>query len=65
LKKGMFAGKQTAQICRSDDDMPKFLLPIIKSVGTVSPINRPDRYQGQGFCRISIILLYYVVGVSF
>jgi hypothetical protein len=48
LKKGMFAGMQAAQICRNDEDTPNALLPIISSNGTVSPINGPATYQGQG-----------------
>ena len=44
----MSAGKQAAQTWRSDDEIPKDLLPINKSVGTVSPISGPATYQGQG-----------------
>jgi hypothetical protein len=56
LKKGMLAGKHAAQMCRSDELMPKDLLPMISKVGTVNPINGPATYQGQG-CLIHSIKL--------
>src|SRR5688572_5276776 len=48
LKKGILAGRQAAHTCLSDDDIPKALLPISKSNGTISPIKGPATYQGQG-----------------
>src|SRR5215472_6185726 len=48
LKNGISAGKQAAQICLSEDDTPKRLLPIISSRGTMSPIRGPATYQGHG-----------------
>ena len=48
LKKGILAGRQAAQTCLSDDDIPKALLPMSKSNGTISPIKGPATYQGQG-----------------
>jgi len=49
----MFAGIQIAQICLSEEEMPKCLFPKSNNAGTVSPINAPATYQGQGFCIIS------------
>jgi hypothetical protein len=54
LKNGIPAGIQLAQMWRSELDIPKDLLPIIKRVGTVSPINGPAIYHGHGFERNSI-----------
>ena len=48
LKNGILAGKQAAQMCRSDELIPKDLLPNINNTGTVSPINGPATYQGHG-----------------
>ncbi len=44
----MLAGRQAAQICRNEEEMPNDLLPSIKSAGTVSPISGPATYQGMG-----------------
>jgi hypothetical protein len=54
LKNGIPAGIQLAHICRSELDIPKDLFPIIKRVGTVSPIKGPAIYHGQGFVINSI-----------
>jgi len=54
-KKGIFAGIQAAQICRSEELMPNVLLPNISNSGTVRPISGPDIYQGHGCCIQSII----------
>ena len=48
LKKGMSDGKQAAQICRSDEEIPNDLLPSKRSRGTTRPINGPATYHGQG-----------------
>jgi hypothetical protein len=53
----MPAGIQLAQICLKELDIPNDLLPIIKRVGTVSPIKGPATYQGQGFVINSIFLI--------
>lgn len=37
-----------AHMCLSEELIPKDLLPISNSVGTVSPISGPATYQGQG-----------------
>jgi len=55
LKNEILAGTHEAQMCRNDELMPNDLLPIIKSVGTVKPINGPATYQAQGCFRNSII----------
>ena len=57
LKKGIFEGKQEAQICLSEELMPNDLLPIISSAGTVKPISGPATYQGQGCFSNSIIIV--------
>ncbi len=44
----MPAGKQAAQICRSDEEIPNVLLPVISKSGTVRPISGPASHQGQG-----------------
>jgi hypothetical protein len=61
LKKEILAGKQAAHTCRSEEEIPNDLLPVIKSVGTISPINGPATYQGQGEVKIfrSIIRLFF------
>ena len=48
VKNGRFAGRQAAQICRRLDEIPNDLLPSSSSVGTVSPMQVPATYQGQG-----------------
>src|SRR5690606_6315333 len=58
LKNGMLAGIHEAQTWRNDELMPKDLLPIIKSAGTVKPINGPATYQGQGCFKNSIIICF-------
>src|SRR5690606_12000859 len=60
LKNGMLAGIHEAQMCRNDELMPNDLLPIIKSAGTVKPINGPATYQGQGCFINSIIFSFYL-----
>src|SRR5690606_2924434 len=57
LKNGILAGIHEAQMWRSDELIPKDLLPIIKSAGTVKPINGPATYHGQG-CFINSIILF-------
>ena len=54
MKKGIFAGRQAAHTCRSDEEIPKVLLPNINNVGTVKPIRGPAIYQAQGFVPNSI-----------
>jgi len=44
----MFPGTHAAQMCRSEDEIPKCLLPINNSAGTVRPIKAPATYHGQG-----------------
>ena len=56
LKKEILAGRHAAQICLSEELMPKVLLPKINKRGTVKPINGPDTYHGQGFSKASIII---------
>ena len=53
LKNGILAGTHAAHTCRSDDEIPKDLLPMSKSVGTVRPISGPATYQGQGLRMMS------------
>src|SRR5690606_8849050 len=60
LKNGMLAGIHEAQTCRNDELIPNDLLPIIKSAGTVKPINGPATYQVQGCFRNSIIICFYL-----
>jgi hypothetical protein len=48
VKKGIPEGIQIAQACRSEEEIPKVLFPIINNAGTVNPINGPAMYQGQG-----------------
>ncbi len=57
LKNEILAGKQAAQMCRSDDETPKDLFPINKSVGTVKPMSGPATYHGHGEVIISNIIL--------
>ena len=57
LKNGMLAGIHEAQMCRSDELMPKDLFPKINKAGTVNPINGPATYQAQG-CLINSIILF-------
>ena len=54
LKNGILAGIHAAHICLSDELIPKDLLPMIRSTGTVKPISGPATYQGQGCFIISI-----------
>jgi hypothetical protein len=54
----MLAGKIAAQAWRRFADIPKCLLPKRSSAGTVSPINAPATYQGQGCFNSSIIFQY-------
>ena len=42
------AGKQAAQMCLSEELMPKDLFPKSKSAGTVRPIKGPATYHGHG-----------------
>lgn len=61
LKKGILVGRHAAQICLSDELIPKDLLPNINNAGTVSPMSGPATYQGQGdlmSSKISIILFF-------
>lgn len=63
LKKLIFEGIQAAQICLSDELIPKDLFPRMSKAGTVSPINGPAIYHGQGSFMISttgIILKLYI-----
>lgn len=60
LKNGRLAGIHEAQMWRNDELIPKDLLPIIKSTGTVKPINGPATYQGQGYFINSIIFILLV-----
>ena len=55
-KNEMFAGMHAAQMCRSEDEIPKCLFPISSNAGTVRPINGPAMYQGQGWRIISNIV---------
>jgi hypothetical protein len=48
LKNEIFAGTHAAQICRSEDEIPKALLPKINNMGTVNPIKGPATYHAQG-----------------
>jgi len=48
LKKEMLPGKQAAQICFKVEEMPKGLLPNMRSKGTINPIKGPDIHHGQG-----------------
>lgn len=45
----MPAGTQAAQICLSEEEIPKLLFPKSRRAGTVSPIIGPATYQGQGW----------------
>lgn len=56
LKKGIFDGKQAAQICLRADDIPKALLPNINRTGTIRPISGPATYHGHGFFNTSNIV---------
>jgi hypothetical protein len=49
-KKGILEGKQTAQTCRNEEEIPKDLFPNNNNIGTISPISGPAIYQGHG-CR--------------
>jgi hypothetical protein len=57
LKKEILAGKQAAQICRKEDDIPNALLPSSNKAGTISPISGPATYQGQGCLNHSVKLI--------
>jgi hypothetical protein len=59
-KKGIFAGKQAAQTCLNDEEMPNVLLPSNNKKGTVNPIKGPATYQGQGCLSQSIKLIVFV-----
>ncbi|MGN6531513.1 MAG: hypothetical protein ACTHK0_07150, partial [Ginsengibacter sp.] len=59
-KNGIFKGAHAAQIWRRDEDTPSLLFPIINNKGTVSPINGPATYQGQGCLRNSIMMSIYL-----
>ena len=49
-----------AQICLKEEEIPNVLLPNNNKSGTVSPINGPATYQGQGCESHSINdILYY------
>jgi hypothetical protein len=54
----MLAGMQAAQMWRIEELMPKDLLPIIRSNGTIKPIIGPATYQGQGSYRNCFIKHY-------
>src|SRR5690348_10976060 len=58
LKYEIFAGATAAHICRKDDETPKVLFPNINNMGTISPINGPDMYHGQGFVIKSDIMFF-------
>src|SRR5690606_34945949 len=58
LKNEILAGTHDAQICRSDELIPKLLFPKINNAGTVKPINGPAMYHGQGCFKNSIIFCY-------
>jgi len=55
LKNEILAGIHAAQMCLSDDEMPKVLLPMISRAGTTRPISGPATYQGQGWVIKSIV----------
>jgi hypothetical protein len=57
-KKEILAGKQAAQICRREEEIPNVLLPSISKSGTVKPINGPATHQGQGCFMISMKCIY-------
>src|SRR5579872_3822920 len=54
LNNEILPGKQAAQMCRSEEEIPKRLLPIQSNKGAVSPITGPAIYQGQGLYSNSI-----------
>jgi hypothetical protein len=55
LKNEIFAGKQLAQICLKELEIPKDLLPMINKIGTISPIKGPAIYQGRGDVNMFLI----------
>jgi hypothetical protein len=61
LKKGILAGMQAAQICLSEEEMPKFLLPIMSRMGTVRPMKTPATDQCQGCFINSNMFLFILV----
>src|SRR5690554_3855004 len=63
-KNGILAGRHEAQMCRSEELMPKDLLPSTSKAGTVSPTKGPATYQGQGCFNRSIIKHNYVNGAK-
>jgi hypothetical protein len=54
LKKLALPGKQAAQMCLRDDDIPNVLFPKINKTGTIKPIKGPEMYQGHGCVNILI-----------
>src|SRR5690606_28647395 len=56
LKNGIFAGTQAAQMCVSEEEILRCLLPSNSKAGTASPITAPATYQGQGWRIISSIV---------
>src|SRR5687768_3568050 len=48
LKNEILPGIQEAQICLSEEEIPKCLFPINNNAGTVRPINVPATYHGHG-----------------
>jgi hypothetical protein len=44
----ILAGKQEAQMCFSEEEIPNILLPIINKTGIIRPMRGPEIYQGQG-----------------
>ena len=55
LKNSIFPGIQAAQICLSDDEIPKVLFAINNDSGTINPIMGPETYHGHG-CLINSIM---------
>jgi hypothetical protein len=54
LKNEISAGKQAAQICLKEEDIPNDLFPRNRSNGTINPIKGPATYHGQGLCNHSV-----------
>jgi hypothetical protein len=59
LKKGIRDGITAAQICRSEEEIPKALFPVTRRNGTINPISGPATYQGHGCLNQSGIAFFY------